>query len=287
MAQLSEIAKLSSGSGNSAGTITRARLNRVGNLAPLNIYATMQGQRVATEHLAVIAGITMPMVQSMTLQFGGAIAETARFIHFPNIDTRETFDSIRVSSFVEIPGGARVEVSVSTEQARFLEFGFVHHISGQWIQNAFMIPAADLIVPVFIDAINQVAQLGLNRRFFSGDASRTAAAGMLGGARKFLYSYSKFAGDIQVLGIGGLSKSRGLALKGARGIGNIQAAQGGTLISRIGRVMVGQNLGKYGRSGFVSGFGTSTLQGPAARIYNRIAGRAFGGALSEISFGDF
>ncbi len=134
-----------------------------------------------------------------------------------------------------------------------------------------------------------VTQLALfsGRRSFSGEAKHTAAAGMLGGARKFLYSYSKFAGDIQVLGIGGLSKSRGLALKGARGIGNIQAAQGGTLISRIGRVVIGQNLGKYGRSGFVSGFGASTLQGPAARIYNRIAGKQFGGVLSDIKFGGF
>ena len=215
------------------------------------------------------------------------MAETAKAIHSPNIDTGATYNSIQSSPVTPLAGGGSIDVFVTTDYAKFLEFGFVHHLSGKWIFNPFMIPAADLIVPQFIDAVQQVSGLVGSRRHFTGAASQTPAAGMLAGVRAGLYSYSKFAGDIQALGIGGWSKSRGFALKGAKGIGNFQAAQAGTGISRFVRVQTGKFGGKYGRSGVVSGFGGSALSGPAARAYNRVGGRAFGGALSGIKLPGF
>ncbi len=284
MATLAEFANATAAT---KGSLTGAAAVRHAGLQPLAIYATMQGQRTVMNDQIVWSGISTTMIRSILWEFGGALARIAQFIHAPNIDTQETYDSIRVYSFVNLPGGAKVEVAVGTPQAKFLEFGFVHHLSGAWIQNPFMLPAADIVVPVLIDAIQQVAGIASGRRHFTGAAAATTGAtATLAGARAALYSYSKFAGDIQVLGFPGLSKSRGLALKGARGLGNIQAAQSGTLVSRAGRVLVGQKLGRFGRAGVVSGFQPGAVGGPVGRIYNRVAGKIFGGVLSDINVGE-
>ena len=73
-----------------------------------------------------------------------------------------------------------------------------------------------------------------------------------------------------------------MALKGARGLGNLQAAQSGTIVDRATRVLVGQKLGKFGRAGVVSGFQPGAVGGAPGRIYNRMAGKIFGGVLSDI-----
>jgi len=252
-------------------------------LGDLNINATMQGQRVLTEHLYTVAAITPPILQALVGYFGVYLRETAKEFHTPNIDTGDTYRSIQSGPVIPLQGGGGINVWVSTPYSKFLEFGFVHHLTGQWIFNPFMMPAADLAVPEFVSAVSQVANIVGNTRFLTGLAAASPANSMLQSARSALYSYSKYAGDIQALGFSGLSAGRGFALKGARGIGNLQAAQQGTLAARFARVAAGQTIGRFGRSGITSGFQPGSLfTGPSARLYNRISGRAFGGGLSGI-----
>ncbi len=209
------------------------------------------------------------------------MAEVARGIHEPHKLSGATYDSIESSGLMSMHGAYFAQVSVATPQAQFQEFGFVHHWSGQWISNPFMLPAADATTPFFVDAVNQVLSIAGNLRFFpsGGIAQASPANDMLGTVRKFLYSYSKFAGDIQVLGFSGLSASRGIAVKGAKGIGNIQAVRTGSIGGRLGRL----GGGRLGSSAFRGGnFGGGLTSGPSGRIYNRISGRILGGGLKGI-----
>jgi len=280
MATVSQLANRSAAAGNG---LTAAGGVRSAFLGPMNLVATMQGQRAVRDDLFTVALITWPIIIQMTAHFADFMVFIAKVLHFPNIDTGATFNSIQRDGVFATQGLVSVNIFVETDYSKFLEFGFVHHITGQWIFNPFMIPAADKVAPLFVDAIQQVAGiLGGRRSFSAAAASAPGAKAILASARSGLYSFSKFAGDIQVLGVGGLSKFRGFALTGAKGIGNVQAAQAGTLGSRFTRIAAGQLGGRFGRAGIVSGFGGSQLSGPAARIYNRIGGRAFGGALSGI-----
>jgi len=282
-----QVAGLANQSAYASGgrTLTGAGAMRVAALSDMNLVATIQGQRTLEEHLFAMSVVLPPIMQALVGYFGVILAETAKEFHFPNIDTGDTYRSIKAGPVIPLPGGGAIDVSVSTPQAKFLEFGFVHHLSGQWIFNPFMIPAADAVTPSFVAAVQQAAAIAGNLRFFSGAAATSPANDILGTVRGALYSYSKFAGDIQALGFTGLSAGRGFALKGAQGIGNVQAIQAGTLGARITRIAVGRIGGRFGRTGAVSGFSPgATFTGPASRLYNRIGGRAFGGALSKIRF---
>ena len=246
----------------------------------MNLVATMQGANVLAEHLYVMGAIFQPSMMALTHYFGALMAEFAKANHFKNIDTQATYDSIKSSGAYPVGSGAAVDMFVGTPQARFLEFGFVHHHTGNWIHNPFMIPAADAVAPMLVDAVNQFAEVVGSRRFYTGAAAATGAGDVLGSVRGLLYSYSKFAGDLQVLGFSGLSKSRGYAVRGAKGIGNLQAIETGRLGSRITRLVSGRVGGSIIRGGnFQVGSGAS------GRIYNRISGRAFGGSLSQIRIG--
>ena len=272
----------SSGYLQPGGPLTGAGAVRAAGLSPINLTATIQGLNVLTQHFYAISAITPSLIQAITLYYGEVLAELAKENHYKNIDTRATYESIKASEVTPLPSGGSIDVSVSTPQAQFLEFGFVHYQTGEWIFNPFMIPAADAIARPYFDAIMQVISLAGDLRLFTGGAA-AAAGGQLAGVRGLLYSYSKFAGDIQSLGFTGLSASRGAALKGAQGLGNVQALQHGTAVARATRVAVGRAGGSFGRTGVTSGFNpSSALSGPAARVYNRVGGRLFGGALSGI-----
>ena len=278
-AQLGEIANFK---GYAPGpALTAAGGVRSATLGTMNLYATMQGQRVQTQDLYVLSVAIPAMIRQIVPYFGFILAETAKEFHFPNIDTRATYDSIKADGYMPLPGGAAIDVSVSTPQSKFLEFGFVHHQSGAWIHNPFMIPAADLVTPYFVSAVEQIMATAAGLRFFSGPVAASPAADTLGSIRGALYSYSKFAGDIQVLGFTGLSASRGMAVRGAKGIGNIQAVNAGSIDARIARLAAGRIGGSAIRGGAFSG-GIAT--GATGRIYNRLSGRTFGGALSGINF---
>ena len=275
------LANLTAYAPKTSPSLTGAGGVRTAYLSSMNLVATMQGQRVTAQDQYVLSQLMPMMIRALVPYFGFLLAETAKIIHTPHIDTGDTFNSIQTSPTTYIVGGAAVDVFVTTPYSKFLEFGFVHHRSGEWIHNPFMIPAADAVIPAFVSAVEQVAMIAMGLRFLSGPAALSPANDMLASARGALYSYSKFAGDIQVLGFPGLSASRGMAIKGAKGIGNIQAVQSGTIASRLTRLTAGRFGGASIRSGSFGGTG-NLLSGPSGRIYNRISGRAFGGALSGI-----
>ena len=278
MAQVAGLANTSSYAAGSS-SLTGAGTMRAAALSPIGFVATIQGQRTTTEHFYTVGAVAYPMLAAVVMTATEMLAEQARINHFPNIESGDTYDSIQAGPLMSGGGMVARQVSVSTPQAKFLEFGFVHHLSGAWIFNPFMIPAADLVAPWFYNAALQVIGIAGSRRFFSNLAADSEASDMLSQVRAGLYSYSKWAGDIQALGFGGLSASRGFAIKGAKGLGDVSSIQAGTIGPRAIRRVAGRYGGSMTRiSG--GGFGTSRfLTGPSARIYNRISGRALGQGL--------
>lgn len=267
-------------------SFSRAALNKSSAAWPITMQVVLQGERVLAEHFYAWAQSANPIVYQFVQFFGVAMAEVAKTIHAPNIDTQATYDSITAGEDGDampfpVGTGWGLDVGPTTEYAPFQEFGFTHYQTGQWIQNPFMVPAADVIDPLFTDAMIQLAQIAQDRRFFTGPAGQGSASSTLSSIRNALYSYSKFAGDIQVFGVGGLSRSRGVALTGARLLGDVNAGMRGAIGHRITRRV----YGRFASAGITASV-SATLRGPgqsfvssSSRIYNRIQGRVFGKAL--------
>lgn len=250
---------------------------------------TIQGARAVTEHWAGVSLLTGAISPFFVGLYGDFLAETAKEIHRPNIDSRATFDSITAGQEPGQPahiffadGGPAVDVGPNTFYAPFQEFGFIHWRTGNFIINPFMVPAADAISPLFFDAFIQLAEVAANRSAFGGSAS--AGNALLGGFRGLLYSYSKFLGDIQVFGgFGpGVGRSRTLALQGAQALGDVDSVMRGA----IGRRVTHRFVGRFAAQGISTTVSTS-LSGPSSRsigsssrLYNRIRGRAFGRGLT-------
>jgi len=251
---------------------------------PISIVIELQGARAVAQHWAAIAAFTIPAASQITGFFGGFLASTAREIHTPNIDTGATFASISPTNFSAGPS-ASIDVGPETAYAIFQEFGFTHHLSGKFIQNPFMIPAADAIAPLYVSAIAQLAEIAANRTSFNGPGAG-AASSSLTGIRSFLYSFSKFAGDVQVFGIGGSSlvAARSASLQSARLLGDVSAGMGNSL----GKRFTIRTTGSFATGGIrstISGGVTgpsSSFSSGGRRIVDRIAGRVTGGGLKGI-----
>ncbi len=271
--------------------VTRAGANRVAFGAPITMTITIQGARAMQQHFAAVAAAAQVMSPFFVGLFGGFLAETAKAIHEPNRDTGDTYESITAGQepgqapFVFFSdGGFNVDVGPSTSYSPFLEFGFIHWRTGDFIINPFMIPAADAVSGIFFDAFVQMAEIAAHRTTFSGAAG--AGNAPFGAFRGFLYNYSKFLGDVQVFGSfgPGVAASRGAALKGARGLGDIQSGMTGAIGSRVTHRFVG----RFAAQGISTSI-TASLTGPSSssigssnRLYNRIRGRAFGKGLGGL-----
>jgi len=273
-------------------TFSRAALNKRVAASPISMVIELQGERVLAEDFMVFAQNADPIVAQIVMFFGEGLKEVAKQIHIPNIDTQATYDSISAGPepggppqiFRAEGGGWGIDVGPFTKYAPLQEFGFTHYLSGEWIQNPFMIPASDIIDPLFTDAMIQLAEVAQDRRYFTGPVAQSPAANHLAGIRNALYSYSKFAGDIQIFGIGGLSASRGAALRGARVLGDVDAGMTGAIGTRFQRRFTGR-FASGGLSTVTSAtlFGPSTaFTGASGRIYNRIRGQVFGESLRGI-----
>lgn len=294
MAQLGEIANVKASlaklqSSSRSGSILSASgaVRKVAGV-PLNMTIILQGHRVLAEDMYTMALLMPPLVAETVRFFGSVLVDVAREVHTPNIDTRATYDSISAGP---VPGGPAmifpvglgtgIDVGPFTTYAPLLEFGFVHVGSGEFIFNPFMVPATDIITPVFFDTMIQLAEIAQFRRTLVGPAALSPASGILSGLRGGLYSASKFIGDVQVFGFRGLSSVRGGLLVAAQSLGDVNATMRGAIGHRISRRVVGRFAGR-GLHANVS----TTLSGPgrkwtgtSMRIYNRISGRGFGAAL--------
>ncbi len=268
--------------------ISAAAVSRGVRGAPISMTITLQGARAIEQHFAAVAVAAQVMSPFFVGLFGGFLQETAKAIHEPNRDTGDTYESITAgrepgqAPFVFFSdGGFNVDVGPSTPYSPFLEFGFIHWRTGDFIINPFMIPAADAVSGIFFDAFVQMAEIAAHRTTFSGAAG--AGNALFGQFRGFLYNYSKFLGDVQVFGgFGpGVAASRGAALKGARVLGDVDAG----MRSAIGSRVTHRFVGRFAAQGISTSISTS-LSGPSSsyigssgRLYNRIRGRAFGRGL--------
>ena len=273
--------------------LSRSGVNRVIGGLPISVTITVQGARAVTEHWVAIALLTQAMAPQFTALFGDFLANTAKEIHRPNIDSQDTFNSITAGQapgqsahVFAADGGVAVDVGPTTPYAPFQEFGFIHWQTGNFIQNPFMIPAADAVGPLYIDSFIQLCEIASHQNSFTGHAA--AGNATLSGFRGALYSYSKFLGDIQVFGSFGplVGKSRTLALRGARGLGDLDSI----MLGAISRRVTHRFVGRFAARGISTTISTS-LSGPSgsyigssSRLYNRIRGRAFGRGLGVGGF---
>ncbi len=273
--------------------LSRSGVNRVIGGLPIGVTITIQGARAVTEHWVAIALLTQAMAPQFTALFADFLAETAKEIHRPHIDSGDTFRSITAGQEPGQPahvfplgGGVAADVGPNTPYAPFQEFGFTHHRTGNFIINPFMIPAADAVGPLYIDSFIQLCEIAVHRQNFSGRAA--AGNATLSAFRGALYSYSKFLGDIQVFGSFGplVGKSRTLALQGARGLGDADSIMRRAISTRVTHRFVGRFAAR-GLTSTVSASLTGPSTGSIAgsnRLYNRIRGRVFGRGLGSGGF---
>lgn len=253
----------------------------------------VQGLNATIDHFAAVAEYTEELTRGVVQVAGQWIAETAKQIHEPNIDTGATRDSIdggRAGSTLPIVFsgggstwaviGAGDEGGASDPQALLLEIGFIH-TGGQWIQFPYLFPAADSVAPAFFDGMRQVASVADQLRHGSG----RVGSGMndtLARIRNQLYSTSKFLGDLQIFGpIPGVGGFRTGALSLARVLGDVDAVMRGAMSTRILRRVEGRFTAgglSTTRSAVLSG-PPSGFAGGAQRIYNRLLGGSVGGVL--------
>lgn len=222
---------------------TRASENkRIAKQSGMALEMTIQGALTTFEHFVVSPAYLAAGSQSVVQVTGILLADYAREFHRPNIDTGDTFNSIgpsdRGSVFMEAPGTYAVDVGPRTPQALFLEFGFTHWKSGKFIRYPFMIPAADLVAPIFADAMLQVVQGVGRRRSYTNPVA--SATGTMDSFRSSLYSFSKAAGDVRVLGFGGLAGARGAALSTAKILGDVEGVMRAALFARVSRRVAGR-----------------------------------------------
>lgn len=248
------------------------------NPDPISAVIVLEGWQTLAEHFATLIPMTDQATQSFVTYSGDFLANLMKEIHRPNIRSGDTFRSISVVGGGSIPvgiGGYQVTVGPETPQSIFLEFGFTHQ-SGRFIAYPFVFPAADAYEPLFLQGMEQIARLGetLTRPF--GGAGAEPIAEVFDRWRSGLYNYSKAAGDLAVFGV--TLPGRGLALRSARILGDIQAGIRSTIAKRIS-VRVAGSFAAFGLRARVSAVATGPSQqyiASANRFYNRFVGAASG-----------
>lgn len=270
----------------STGLLSTA-LNRQASSAPINTTIVVKGLDTIIEDQLAIAEFTYRATRTGVDWAGAFFENLAKEIHRPHIDTGETFNSISRTEeglHEEGFGNWAVEVGPETLQAYLLEWGFLH-VGGQWVQYPFMIPAADLIAPLFTDLFVQIAGVAAFNRQIQGPFAG-GVADELDAVRSRLYAFSKLAGDLRVFGFGGpaLGKARGFALTGAEIAGDIQSVMRNAIGTRVTRRVVGRFASGSLRaqvSATVTG-PPASFQGAATRILNRISGFTVGRGVGGI-----
>ena len=254
---------------------------------PFNTTFVVQGLGAVQDHWLANLHLIQRAGPALLQYMGDLSANVAKEILRTgnHILSSDTFDSTSVADGgVKAEGFGKwsIEYGAETQQSIFLEFGFVHQPDRNWIRYPFIIPAAEATRPVFEQAVGQIAEVMLNRRRFDGDA-RAAMGSVLDTVRSDLYTFSKFAGDVQALGFGGFRGARGAAVTSARLIGDMQSV----FRNSIARRLTVRSAGSFASQGLRAQV-TSTITGPssayqgaAQRIFNRVSGRVTGRELSE------
>lgn len=253
--------------------------------SPIGFTVEVQGLNAVTEHWYAIAQFTDTAAGAITDFTGHLLANLAREIVRPHWLSGDTFRSTTVADegLQRGLGGWYIDAGPETQQAKFLEWGFLHTKSGAWISYPFMIPAAETIAPLFLDAIGQVVAIAaIEGAQLNGDPA-SAGKNALDSVRNRLYSLSKFQGDLQVFGIRTPTAFRSGVLNAAQLIGDVQSAVRGSIAKRI----TVRAAGRF-TSGSLTASTNATVSGPssqyqsgATRLYNRVAGRAVSGRFLQ------
>ena len=265
----------------------QAALNKANIRArgPIRTVIIIQGLNAVIEDQLAVAQLVHNGAGAIVDFTADLLGNLAKEIHRPHIRTGATFNSIgktEAGTRTEGFGNWVAEVGPETLQAKLLEFGFVHVQSGRFIQFPFLIPAAEIIEPLMEQAMVQLVEVAGQRRSFTNLIARDSGAqDILGSLRNSLYSFSKFAGDIAVLGVG--LPGRSAALRGARLIGDVTSGMQGA----IGRRISFRIAGSFASRGIRARLATrvqgppGSFQGASSRIINRISGRISGRGISE------
>jgi hypothetical protein len=267
---------------------SQAATNRIVAAAnPISGTITLQGDGVLTDHFFAVAQVMIEAMPEIVAHMGLLMIDFAREIHYPHIRTQETYDSIGPSEkglYTTAPGVWNVDIGPETLQGRLLEFGFLHVRSGRFIQYPFMIPAANIVAPIFFEAATKLAEVTAFRRSLPAAVAGSAAAETVARFRGQLYAFSKLAGDLKVFGFGGLAGLRTGALRTARGLGDVESGFRGAIGTRI----VHRASGRW-VSGALTAQRTAVISGPstgfnasAQRIYNRVSGNVIGNRLGSL-----
>lgn len=263
----------------------RGPISAPGRVAPTNlpfsVTITVMGANAVATDLYTVVAVTPALARAVVETSGALMANLAKEIHRPHIDTGVTYDSIMALDAVESAGSIYIDVvagTPNTPQARLLEYGFLHEPSGDFIQYPFMIPASDSIAPIFESAMVRVVEVLLNR------SRNSVAAGpsfnsALSGARSSLYSLSRFLGDVRIFFPEFGASIRQGALTTAQLLGDTQAIMRDAIGTRITRRIEGRAITSVRSQSVTISGPDSDYTSAANRIYNRIAGRQAGEAL--------
>jgi len=259
----------------------------------------LQGFNALANHFHGVADTIGPMTVAILGAVADETASIARQLELPHFLTGATFFSIsageRGSGVADVmagEGGYYADVgTVETNdpetspspQARLLEFGFRHVATGQFIQYPFVLPAAYAVMPKFEDLSVQMMQMAIGgRSAITSPLANAAIHGHASNMRGFLYSSSKFLGDLNVIvGSPWIGSLRSYGYMLARGMGDIDSIMRGAIGTRFTFRVAGRFTGAG-----ISTTRSAILSGPSAqfsassqRIYNRFAGHELGAGL--------
>lgn len=283
------------------------------------LVAEVQGVNVTAEHLWYIGALFesfAPQILDVVSDVGIEVARDfvpspqgaypnfglgrnpGNYPNFGRYATGETWESINKDPGI-IDKSSRQEWSVrvgpTTFYAPFLEYGTLY-----MSPRPFMMPAGDVMEELLFRSIKAFARL-------AGLSNAPAQIGNVSGptgnvladprvhspftaVRGFLYSTSKFLGDLSVFGFREtLGPARRLTLNLARSLGDVSAITQGAIGARVTNRLTGRVTGK------ISGFGSASLQHSASysgfaggasghRIYQRVVGR-YGSTTSFSNLG--
>ena len=282
------------------------------------LVAEVQGANAVADHLIVIGQLFdqfAPAILDIIADVGIEVARDfvpspegyptlglgrnpGNYPNFGRYATGATWESInKAPGVISKPGRAEYSVRVgpTTFYAPFLEYGTI------WMSpRPFMMPAGDVMEKLLFESFKAFAKLvGLTHAptqigNVQGPSGNVLADQRVHSpftqARSFLYSTSKFLGDISVFGGREMfGPARALTLSLARSLGDVSAIMSGAIGSRVTNRLGGRVTGK------ISGFGSASLQhsksysgfaGGASghRIYQRVVGR-FGSQTSFTNLG--
>lgn len=235
----------------------------------------MQGFDTLITDLETVSWALPSAAEKATAAGAAMVASIAREIHAPHVLTGETRDSINE----EMVAAGTWEVSVGTLQGRLLEYGFLH-TGDVWVQYPFITPAHDMVLPLLFNIYDDIANIALAPNAPTTVSGPPEIAGPVNAhfsaIRSQLYSYSRFSGDLRVIGI--TLPGRQLALTSSRFLGDINSS----MKSAIGQRVTARFAGSWATHGLRASLTASTttsvgFQFPAAaRGWNRLSGRVTG-----------